>query len=142
MQHNFCPLCGSAEFLWDEDYGFYQCEQCHNLWGDEEADPDYDEEPLDLGACCACGKEDSRVRNLLMITRRTTIPGTGWGCVVCGIPNDGALVAVCDECVENHSPIRQAIHGYATSKERIPLEQLPPGKFDHDPAKHQGENLV
>jgi hypothetical protein len=72
------------------------------MWDDDDFEYDLpqDDEPLDLGSCCICGKEDETVRNLGMLSFRAPIPGTGWGCVQCGLPMDGAQVVICDECAE------------------------------------------
>ena len=49
----------------------------------------------DLGPCCCCGGTE-RVRDIVMLSRKAPVPGTGWGCVVCGLPNDGASYVCCD----------------------------------------------
>ena len=138
-----CLNCGSTDIYDDSDLGFRQCQSCGCLWGDDEDDPDYaDEEALDLGACCRCGKHDSSVRNLINLSRRTSIPGTGWGCMVCNLPLDGASAIVCDECLEEvalqgPASLRYAIHGYPTAKERIEIDKLPPGEFKHTKEMHE-----
>jgi len=38
-----CPTCGSYETTFDEDYGFWKCSDCQDVWGRPEDDPDYEE---------------------------------------------------------------------------------------------------
>jgi len=47
---------------------------------------DHGSDLLDLGACCACGRSDSLVRNVVMLEQRASVPGTGWGCLLCNLP--------------------------------------------------------
>ena len=56
-------------------------------------------DPRSLGPCCQCECTDG-VRNIFLLNRRGAIPGRGWGCVVCGLPPDGAVAVLCDACVE------------------------------------------
>ena len=92
---------------------------------------------LDLGPCCSCfGVID--VRNILCLEKRAPVPGTGWGCVVCNLPLDGALAVVCDACLEAESPIVCAVHGLPVEKGRCALSALTE-PFAHDMSKHQGE---
>ena len=90
----------------------------------------------DLGRCCCCGDTGPQVRNIVMLHRRASVPGTGWGCVVCGLPADGASYVACDECVEAGMRPREVVRGYASAREREPLDALSPEPFDHDMAKH------
>ena len=46
-----------------------------------------------LGPCCHCGRTDD-VRTIVMLSRRGPMPGCGWGCVVCGLPLDGAIAVL------------------------------------------------
>lgn len=39
---------------------------------------------------------------LLSLQKKSPTPGRGWGCVVCGLPADGAMAAVCNACFELH----------------------------------------
>jgi hypothetical protein len=90
----------------------------------------------DLGACCCCGGR-RRVRNIGMLQRRGSVPGTGWGCVVCGLPADGACYVACDQCVKIDAKPREVVRGYAASGEREPIESLSPEVFDHDMSLHE-----
>lgn len=101
-------------------------------------DPNDDE--LDLGICCACGNTEAR--NILTLALRAPVSGTGWGCVICGIPPDGALAIVCNRCLEYiaHSSrpdaIRYVICGYPASRQRMPISELTQ-EFHHDQQAHE-----
>ena len=98
-----------------------------------------DGEWIDLGPCCACGKEnDHTVRNIILLSFRSKSPGTGWGCVICHLPCHGATAVVCDECMKAHIKPKWAIDGWAAERRRIPLEELTE-PFEHDLQKHQAE---
>lgn len=96
---------------------------------------------IDLGPCCACGQEGPEVRNLVALHRPAPVPGTGWGCVVCGLPSDGALVAVCDACLESKAPYRYAIYGMVADKGRILFGELADGYIDHNYDAHRLDDL-
>lgn len=93
------------------------------------------DEKVELGTCCSCGKASADVRNILLLPRRGT-EGKGWGCFVCGLPNDGASAVLCDECLETGAEIKYAIVGYAHENERIPVSELTE-RFEHDMAAHR-----
>lgn len=38
-----CSGCGSVRVRYDQTYGFYNCQNCGNVWAYPEDDPDYDE---------------------------------------------------------------------------------------------------
>jgi len=102
----------------------------------------YDEmgekETIDFGSCCACGKEDKTVRNFVMLNVKGHIPGTGWGCVVCGIPADGATAVICDECVQRNvrtEEIKWVIKGYPLEKGRGLRSELTE-YWDHNRSRH------
>lgn len=86
------------------------------------------------GPCCACRRSDVDVRNLIMLPFRAPQPGTGWGCVVCGLPSDGAIALVCDACLEADAPIRDCCEGYTTSGQRASVAGAEP--FDHRNVPH------
>lgn len=96
---------------------------------------------IDLGPCCTCGTR-SGVRNIVMLEQLAPLPGTGWGCAVCGLPADGAIAVVCDACLEQ--PITHACVGYADRGLRVPLTQLQGTRFAHSEAAHlaQGEGQL
>lgn len=96
---------------------------------------------LDLGACCACRKRDATVRNIMMLQTPAPVPGTGWGCIVCGLPSDGAIAVVCDACLEAELPILDVCVGYASHDERVSSTTLA-GTFEHNLALHAAEMVV
>ena len=98
-----------------------------------------DENNLGLGPCCHCQQTGPAVRNVIMFTQRAPIAATGWGCFQCGLPNDGAVAVLCDDCMEASKPILFACVGYPRDAQRIPLDQLKTEHFDHDYAKHPEE---
>jgi hypothetical protein len=98
-----------------------------------------DDDTPNFGPCCVCETTEG-VTNLVMLDRRGATPGQGWGCTVCGLPSDGAMAVVCDACV-GLSP-RFACRGYATELARIPIKELPEGKFEHDAQKHRQDDLA
>jgi hypothetical protein len=94
----------------------------------------------DLGACCACGEPGPTVRNLLMLPLHAPHPGTGWGCVVCGLPSDGAVAVVCDACLEAGRQPTEVCCGYPLERARIARAAMEyRGPFGHDLTKHGGE---
>ena len=102
---------------------------------------DYFQAP-DLGACCACGKTDASVRNIVALDRLAPQPGTGWGCVICNLPANGAIVVLCDACRQHANPPLYACDGYAADKKRIPLNELPAGEFRHDYSLHKTKTTL
>lgn len=99
------------------------------------------EEPeadVDLGACCACRKKGPTVRNIVMLPKRAPVAGTGWGCVTCRVPADGAIAVVCDACMEADRPILDVCFGYAPRNERVAMETVT-DPFEHNPAMHADE---
>lgn len=100
-----------------------------------------DDDGVVLGACCICGGTDN-VRTVVMLERPSAVPGHGWGCVICGLPANGAYSVICDACEEPYRAdptiLKTACRGYP-SEGRIPIAELPDEPFDHDPAKHADE---
>lgn len=96
---------------------------------------------VDLGPCCTCGTR-SGVRNIVMLERPAPLPGTGWDCAVCGLPADGAIAVVCDDCLEQ--PVTHVCVGYADRGLRVPIAQLQQTPFAHDERAHlaQGEGVL
>jgi hypothetical protein len=92
-----------------------------------------------LGPCCIC-ETDADVINILMLEHRGLVPGHGWGCLVCDLPNDGAVVVLCEACMGRYqrgeAPLRFFCRGYPASDGRAPFSELPPDLFDHDMTKH------
>lgn len=96
-----------------------------------------------LGPCCMCDGDGAN--NILMLNRRAAMPGRGWGCVVCGLPQDGACAVLCDGCFERYRKepglLKVACRGYPASDGRIAIAELPPGPFVHDNCLHEEAGL-
>lgn len=96
------------------------------------------DDTLDFGACCACRTDGPTVRNLIALDVAAPVPGTGWGCVVCGAPNNGAMAVLCDACVETGAEVRYVCDGYPASGLRA-LRETCTTPFTHDMTKHPEE---
>ena len=98
-----------------------------------------DEEFGDLGPCCCCEKNieggDFHI-NIVMLNKKAPVPGTGWGCVICKIPSDGAMYVCCDECLRAEREPKFVIDGYAREKRRKPIEELSDEPFGHEDKFH------
>jgi hypothetical protein len=90
---------------------------------------------IDLGPCCCCGGTED-VRNLVSLPRKALVPGTGWGCVVCHLPGDGAIYVACDRCIEEHRPPFLVCNGYPVKKGRASIAELSDEVFEHDLTFH------
>lgn len=93
-----------------------------------------------LGTCCAC-EGTAFVRNIVMLPWRSPTPGHGWACLVCGLPNDGAVAVVCDTCMDRNTRFPVACRGYPASEGRIPMSELTE-KFEHDKDQHAHESQM
>ncbi len=112
--------------------------------GEDQDGEEIESQRVDLGPCCACEKTGRSVRNAIMLPLRAPIAGTGWGCLVCCLPSDGAYTVLCDECLGDPREAgfkrdpRWAVKGYISDHERIPIEELTE-LFNHDMSLHPGE---
>lgn len=88
-----------------------------------------------LGTCCACGQDGPTVRNIMMLDFRAPVPGTGWGCIVCDLPSDGAIAVLCDTCAENNAEIRDVCVGQPADNVRASIKTVQ-RPFGHDLSKH------
>jgi len=140
-----CPECGSLNTTHDPNFGHRICEDCTYIWAFDEDDPDYDEgEAPDLGTCCICGEEGRKTRNIVTVERRAPVPGTGWGCLVCNLPYDGAMAVVCDDCLPvmgGHMELKEVIAGNPAEKKRVAFSELPAGEFRHIEEIHEREGV-
>lgn len=93
-------------------------------------------ETPNLGPCCVCQKTGDDVRNIIMLHKKAPIPGRGWGCLQCGLPQDGATVVLCDLCFESKAKPSYACTGYPASDGRVPIQALSDEAFNHDLTKH------
>nr|MDZ8061854.1 hypothetical protein [Nostoc sp. EkiNYC01] len=98
-----------------------------------------DEEVLDLGACCCCETTELKATNILALGKKAPIPGTGWGCMICQLPLDGAIAIVCDECLaqleQGHEVLKHAVYGDALNKRRCDINDLTE-EFGHKNIPH------
>jgi hypothetical protein len=137
-----CPKCDSDNTTYSPECAFRTCEDCGNIWGrdyddPDYEDPDYDQPVQDYGPCCNCG--NANAINFLMLQHKAPIPGTGWGCLVCNLPNDGALAVVCDECIGRPLALRTVILGYPNSKGRTSYSSISATNFCHTMELHERE---
>lgn len=132
VYHERCVGIESVDDYEDEDDIAYYDEEDYR-GGDYS-----DETQLDLGACCACGSTEA-VRNVVALPYKSKTSGIGWGCVVCGLPSNGAIAVVCDVCIEKENlDIKEVCLGFAEEKTRIPYSEIAheSNKFEHDYSKH------
>jgi len=99
------------------------------------------ENDKDLGPCCVC-EGITGVRNMVMLDKKSPIPGKGWGCFLCGLKMDGAVAVVCDGCIKDlnngHIKVRFACRGYPGVDGRVPIESLQ-GVHHHNMALHEAD---
>lgn len=91
---------------------------------------------LKLGPCCHCQKSGPSVRNVVMMTFRAPAPGSGWGCLECRLPNDGALAVLCDECFNAKEEPIYIVAGPMGEGDRLTLDGYERETFDHLPGMH------
>lgn len=85
-------------------------------------------EKIKFGPCCCCGQRPGT--QIVSLPFYAPVPGTGWGCYICGLPQDGAVAVVCDACMQEEREIRYAVVGRAWQDRRIEIMDLVPG-FEH-----------
>jgi len=88
----------------------------------------------DLGRCCSC-EGTHGVHYPVLLEKKAPVPGTGWGCGECDLPDDGAVAVSCAACIEEHRPLRFAVRGPVLGKGRIRIEELRED-FRHDTGRH------
>ena len=94
----------------------------------------------DFGSCCACGHPDAVGRHVLTLPRRAPVPGTGWACLVCGLPAEGAFAVVCDGCQEAGRDVQWVVAGQLFDGGRMPLGDLSADLWLHDWERHRGSS--
>jgi len=121
-----------------------QANKWENLPAQQEASgplPPKREEPGDsegevaMGSCCGCGS-DENVRNVIMLPKKAPRPDGAWGCVVCGLPNEGAIAVMCDACIDTKQEPIRACFGAPGKNNRIDISKLV-GDHEHDNSKHK-----
>lgn len=86
--------------------------------------------------CCACGAK-RKSRNIVMLEQKALTPGKGWGCITCGLPNDGAVAVICDPCAQSGNPqICFVFDGYVLGGKVIPITELPNVPHVHNLTRH------
>jgi len=106
-----------------------------------------DDEDLDLGPCCRCGKIEPPAQTLMMLPYRAPVPGTGWGCFQCGRPQDGATAVVCEACTavleaQRWTPtapmteLQSVCYGNMGDGFRMPVAVWQQVAFNHDATRH------
>lgn len=95
-----------------------------------------------FGSCCACGRAVASVRNVVPLPKLAPVAGTGWGCEVCGLPLNGAVAVVCDNCLACQVEVKWAVYGPLWEKGRVLVGMLT-GAFNHRMEFHmRGEYRV
>lgn len=94
-------------------------------------------EAPDFGPCCACLCSDKPALGVVMLPLRAGIPGTGWGCVSCNLPQDGAVAVMCESCIAGKSALQMVCEGFVTEKGRRPISDLSSEPFDHTKPKEE-----
>lgn len=92
-----------------------------------------DDPELRLGPCCGC-RTIQGVRNIVMLPVRAPVPGTGWGCFACDLPQDGAVAVLCDDCAEAER-IEEVCVGFPKNGCRVERSQCV-DEFRHDLSYH------
>lgn len=123
--HDNCEGCGAVD-----------CDLAYDDISDEDYGPD--ELPPaggpTLGRCCICEGTDN-VTNVMMLDRRAPTPGTGWGCLQCNRPLDGAVAVVCDHCLAAQAALKFVCDGPPGHDKRVPIEGITEA-FGHDLSQH------
>lgn len=114
------------------------CQRC----GHSDQEPEIIEDPPgpDLGVCAECGSTEE-VYNIIFL--KFELPeefhGKGWGCLMCGLPANGASTVVCNKCFElirdRKKEITKYKAGYPTENNIRDIGELSKA-FDHDLNKH------
>lgn len=93
-----------------------------------------------IGPCCACGKNDRTVCNVVFLEFEAPVGFVGWGCFVCGLPPRGAVAVLCDACVATDAEPNFMCGGkYIGDRVRVEIATRRP--FVHDAVKHGLDDL-
>lgn len=87
------------------------------------------------GPCCICECEGESVQNFIQLDYKNPKKSTtsGWGCVVCGLPAEGALAIICDERLNNPDTVIDDIKFLMDGETgRVPV----PAETDRVPHEH------
>ena len=92
-------------------------------------------ESIELGTCCGCGTTEN-VHSVIALNKRSPYGG-GWGCFQCGLPAEGAIAVMCDECIATEAPIREVVAGMVSQGQRVPYGAIDEWEdFQHDLKLH------
>lgn len=89
-----------------------------------------------MGPCCACLQPGTQA-NVLALPYRAPVPGTGWGCVVCELPADGAIAVLCDSCIEKGADPVCIVHGFVMDGGRVGVDDVEKIPHEHDQEVHK-----
>lgn len=97
-----------------------------------------------LGSCCACERQptdENPVRTIVMLDYKMPPgSGSGWGCLQCGLPAEGAISVVCDRCAERmrfeKAELRWICAGEHDKTERVAINSFEHLPHQHDYSKH------
>lgn len=93
-----------------------------------------------LGPCCICSGTKG-VCVLISLDGLCPMAGRGWGCVVCGLPPDGAVAVICDVCERRYGDAVPKVlqffcTGYPGEDGRTPISHLR-GRYRHQVSRHK-----
>lgn len=75
--------------------------------------------PDTLVACCCACRLVKRLTNILELSELAPEPGSGWGCVACQLPPDGAQAALCEDCARTRREPIDVCANYVWAPERV-----------------------
>lgn len=84
-------------------------------------------EEKDFGTCCIC--VDHSASSVFFLPLETPKSGTGWGCLMCGSPFNGAIIVLCACCIPRFAiggpaMVQEFVWGQVGSYLRRPLKEL------------------
>jgi hypothetical protein len=90
------------------------------------------------GTCCACEQEISpRDPCVVMLPFEAPTGFKGWGCLVCKLPQRGAIAVLCQDCLNaNRQPRFIATGVHVGDNLRFPLTSYVQIPFEHNLAFH------
>lgn len=103
-----------------------------------------EEETEDFGPCCGCERpNDKTVRTIVMMDIEAPEGFVGWGCVVCKLPNRGAIAILCDDCMSKSALPKFICTGvWVTERKRQALDDtFVIRAFMHDDSRHVGVDI-
>ena len=86
--------------------------------------------------CCICMQTKPYVRTGVECLFAGPVPGLGWGCDICRLPNNGAIALLCDHCLESGKAPLAVCGSYPWAADRVLMQEMKLVPFRHDPAIH------